>query len=109
MSLDDILKASQRTDLSLQATRDGKMKITGFPSQPKSIDQQWQDLCAEYDAAKAAENDAFGPVNAAFRSVASGSKNRRNPTGAEFDALDTASAWRRAVLNKMRDFVKKNT
>ena len=109
MSLDDILKASQRRDLGLKAAGDGKMTVTGLPKGPKGRDEQWQELCTEWAAAKAAVNAAHAPVNSAFTSVASGNRERRNPTEAELDAWEKARAWEAAVRKKMDDFVKRNT
>ncbi len=109
MGMKRILTDSQSTQLGLKATGRGTMQITGLPSEQRNLGGQWAELCKEFDAAQAAVNAALAPVNAAFRSAAEGTRNRRNPTEAELDALESARAWEDAVRKKMDAFIARNT
>lgn len=71
----------------------------------KSIGEQWQDLCAEHEAARSAYFEAFSAVNSKFAAIAGGRSNQ-NPMDDEL--LQFESAWKswQEVIGRMDDFVK---
>ena len=72
------------------------------------LDDQWQKLIEEHDAARNRYFDAHGPVAKKFGAIGSG-ESSTNPTKAELDQRQAAwDAWQDVQL-RMDEFVKANT
>ena len=69
--------------------------------------KKWQKLCEEHDAARDAVNEALGPVNQKFSSIAEG-KSQTNPSEQELDKLNEAWQREKNVRQKMKEFMNKH-
>lgn len=73
-----------------------------------NLDEEWQKLRDEHDAARDAYSNASKVVNSKFAAVAKGT-SRTNPTEEELEKSEFAwKAWE-DVRRRMQDFVKRNT
>ena len=72
-----------------------------------TLSEQWQELCGQHEAARAAYLAAFSVVNAKFAAVGKGTSHT-NPTAGELGAFEaTWKSWQE-VKDQMDAFVKKH-
>lgn len=69
--------------------------------------QNWEELCREFEAARDAHNVAYAAVTRGFARVAKGTGG--NPTEQELDAYEVTSKQLEQMKRRMDDFVKANT
>jgi hypothetical protein len=73
-----------------------------------NLDEEWQKLCDENDAARDAYFNASKVVDSKFAAVVKGT-SRTNPTEEELEKPEFAwKAWE-DIRRRMQEFVKRNT
>ncbi|OGA46566.1 MAG: hypothetical protein A3G25_01180 [Betaproteobacteria bacterium RIFCSPLOWO2_12_FULL_63_13] len=70
------------------------------------IDEQWERLCQEHDAARDAFFNAFLPVRASFGAAAASGEPLPNPLFTQLQEWEAAEAAWNDVIQRMKHFVE---